>query len=155
MSHSALLHSITCSYDTPPQFDVTLEQFESWGLDRLRILAEIESSFIRNRSYEDLKTMVKEQQRKYLPLNSNTALGSDLDAERKKDHVGHFVLRLAFCRTEELRRRFVKAELAMFKIRWDTDDTVERREFIRSRDFGWIEVSSLAWPAEGELTCSL
>ena len=155
MSHSGLPHLITCSYDTPPQFDVTLEQFESWGLDRLRILAEIESSFIRNRSFEDLKTIVKEQQRKYLPLNSNTALGSDLDAERKKDHVGHFVLRLAFCRTEELRRRFIKAELTLFKVRWDTDDKIERGDFIRSRDFGWVEVGSLASLEKGELTCIL
>lgn len=84
--------------------------------------------------------MVKEQQRKYLPLSANTALGADLDAERKKDHVGHFVLRLAFCRTEELRRRFVKSELALFRIRFDTDDKDERQDFIRSRDFGWVEV---------------
>ncbi|PVG00189.1 DNA primase, large subunit [Serendipita vermifera] len=129
-------------YDTPPKFDVTLEQFESWALDRLRILAEIESSFVRNRNYEELKTLVITQQKKYLSLNSNTAANVDKDFERKKDHVGHFVLRLAFCRSEELRKRFIKAEMALFRIRYDTDDPRERAEFLLSRDFGWSEVSS-------------
>ncbi|CCA73765.1 related to PRI2-DNA-directed DNA polymerase alpha, 58 KD subunit (DNA primase) [Serendipita indica DSM 11827] len=128
-------------YDTPPQFDVTLEQFESWGLDRLRILAEIESSFVRNRAFEELKGIVNTQQKKYLTLNSNTAINADKDAERKKDHVSHFVLRLAFCRSEDLRRRFIKAEMALFKVRWETDDPKEREEFLKARAFGWGDVS--------------
>lgn len=129
------------SYDTPPQFDITLEEFEEWALDRLRILAEIESCFARNRTHEDLKNIVMLQQKKYLTLNSNTAKNADLDSERRKDHVGHFVLRLAFCRSEDLRRRFVKAELALFRVRFETDDREEREDFMRSRNFGWTEVS--------------
>lgn len=128
-------------YDKAPHFDVTLEQFESYALNRLRILAEIESSFMRNRSHDDLRTIINTQQKKYLPLNSNTAVNIDHDEERKRDHVSHFVLRLAFCRSEELRRRFIKAEGTLFKVRWETDDSKERVEWLRSRDFGWIEVS--------------
>jgi DNA primase large subunit len=128
------------SYDTAPKFDVTLEQFESWALDRLRVLAEIESSFVRNRNHEELKNLVIAQQKKYLSLNSNTAASVDKDLERKKDHVSHFVLRLAFCRSEDLRKRFIKAEKTLFRIRYETDDPVERAEFMQSRDFGWIEV---------------
>ena len=41
---------------------------------------------------------------------------------------------------EELRRRFVKAELALFKIRYDSDDYAEREGFLNSRDFGWEAV---------------
>lgn len=118
---------------------MTLEQFEMWALDRLRVLAEIESSFVRNRSHEDLKTVVIQQQKKYLSLNSGTAQ-VDLGAERRKDHVSHFVLRLAFCRSEDLRKRFVKSEVMLFKIRFETDDKKEREDFMRSRNFGWVEV---------------
>jgi len=96
---------------------------------------------MRNRTQEDLRQIIITQQRKHLSLNSNTAVNIDRDEERKKDHVSHFVLRLAFCRSEELRRRFVKAEGTLFKVRWDTDDRKERADWLRSRDFGWVEVS--------------
>ncbi|KAG8726627.1 hypothetical protein FRC12_023224 [Ceratobasidium sp. 428] len=52
------------------------------------------------------------------------------------DHVSHYVLRLAFCRSEELRRRFVKAETMLFKVRWETDDRNERDRFLNSLDIG-------------------
>lgn len=126
------------SYDTPPQSFVTLEEFESSALDRLHVLAEIESSFVRNRTWEDLKTVTSAQCKKYLPLNSDSARGIDRDSERRKDHLGHFVLRLAFCRSEDLRRRFVKAESCLFRVRFDTDDRVERERFVGSRNFNWI-----------------
>ncbi|KZT11217.1 DNA primase large subunit [Laetiporus sulphureus 93-53] len=128
-------------YDKPPLGDITIEEFETCALDRLRILAEIESSFVRNRPYEELKEVTLAQCKKYLPLNSTSAKTIDRDAERRKDHVGHFVLRLAFCRSEELRRRFVKAETALFRMRYDSDDNEEREEFLSSRDFDWIPVS--------------
>lgn len=140
------------SYDTPPQFDVTLEEFEECALDRLRILAEIESCFVRNRTHEETKAIVFSQQKKHLPLNSNTAKNADWDSERRKDHVGHFVLRLAFCRSEELRRRFVKAEMALFRVRYETDDAKEREAFMRSRDFGWTEVSNCVFLIDNHMS---
>ena len=87
------------SYDKSPWYEVTLEEFEKYALDRLRILAEIESSFARNRSWEELKTVTMRQLKDYLPLNSNSALTVDTRTERRNDHLGHFVLRLAFCRS--------------------------------------------------------
>ncbi|KDQ60698.1 hypothetical protein JAAARDRAFT_151308 [Jaapia argillacea MUCL 33604] len=127
-------------YDRPPLEDVTIEEFETCAIDRLRILAEIESSFVRNRSFEELKTVTNAQCLKYLPLHSSTATSEDLEGERRKDHLGHFILRLAFCRSEELRRRFVKAEITLFRVRYESDDTKEREEFLSSRDFDWIAV---------------
>ena len=79
--------------------DITLDEFELYAIDRLRILSEIESCLVRNRGNEDLKSVVNAQCAKYLPLNSNTARYADKEAERKKDHIGHFVLRLAFCQS--------------------------------------------------------
>ncbi|KAI0797895.1 DNA primase large subunit [Abortiporus biennis] len=128
-------------YDRPPIDDITIEEFETCALDRLRVLAEIESSFVRNRPWDELKSIALEQCKTYLPLNASSATAQPIDAERKKDHIGHFVLRLAFCRSEELRRRFVKAEMALFRVRYDSDDAIEREEFLNSRDFDWVPVN--------------
>jgi DNA primase large subunit len=45
--------------------------------------------------------------------------------------------------SDELRRRFVKAETTLFKIRYETDDSTERESFLSTRDFNWIAVSFL------------
>ncbi|KAF8844572.1 DNA primase, large subunit [Paxillus ammoniavirescens] len=127
-------------YDKPPLYEVTLEEFETSALDRLRILAEIESSFARNRSWDELKNVTQTQCNKYLPLSSNTATLVDTEAQRRSDHLGHFVLRLAFCRSEELRRRFVKAETTLFRVRYESDDTQERKDFLDAQKFDWKKV---------------
>ncbi|KAH9951925.1 DNA primase large subunit [Amylocystis lapponica] len=139
--HSTLIYPHRLNfYDVPPLGDITIEEFETCAIDRLRVLAEIESSFVRNRPYEELRTITLKQADKYVPLSSTSAHTVDLDAQRRRDHVGHFVLRLAFCRSEELRRRFVKAEMALFRARYDWDDTREREEFLTSRNFDWTPV---------------
>jgi len=81
---------------------------------------------------------------KHLPMNSNATRGVKgdvLDDERRKDHYSHFILRLAFCRSEELRRRFVRAESMLFRMRFVTDTANERKEFVDSLDFDWENVS--------------
>ena len=87
------------SYDKPPLDDIALDEFERFAIDRLRILSEIEAALVRNRTYDELKSIVKTQGEKYLPLHANTAKGPEKAEERRKDHIGHFVLRLAFCRS--------------------------------------------------------
>ncbi|KAI5122060.1 hypothetical protein M0805_006044 [Coniferiporia weirii] len=128
-------------YDKPPLMDITLDEFERYAIDRLRVLSEIEASQVRNRTYDELKAIVKTQTEKHVPLHSNSAIYEAIEEERRKDHIGHFVLRLAFCRSEELRRRFVKVETILFRIRYEYDDSTERKLFLDSRDFGWLTLS--------------
>lgn len=111
------------------------------------VLAEIESSQARNRNYRETRDLVRAQAKKYLPLGASTSAGAalkggpDLDAERMKDHVSHFVLRLAFCRTEDLRRRFVKAETMLFRLRFEDDDAAEKERFLRALKLDWEQVA--------------
>ncbi len=44
---------------------------------------------------------------------------------------------------EELRRRFVKAETTLFKVRYGPDESEEKLMFLNSRDFDWVEVCSI------------
>lgn len=60
-----------------------------------------------------------------------------LQQERQKDHYSHYILRLAFSSTEDLRRRFSRLETALFKLRFQQDDVRERHEFVESLDLAW------------------
>ncbi|KAK4057127.1 DNA primase subunit pri2 [Microbotryomycetes sp. JL221] len=111
-------------YQQPPTDEITVEQFEEWAIDRLRLLADIEAAQARNKSFDDMKTIVHDRSKAFMPLSSNTARGVDLDAERRKDLYSHFVLRLAFCRS------------------WAYDDNAERSDFVRSLAFDWQKVDS-------------
>jgi DNA primase large subunit len=80
--------------------------------------------------------------KKHLPLSANSAAAGGvtdrrLRDERQKDHYSHFILRLAFSSTEELRRRFARVETMLFKLRYQIDDGRERRAFIESLNFDW------------------
>jgi hypothetical protein len=45
-------------------------------------------------------------------------------------------------RREDLRRRFVKAETTLFRVRYLDATISERREFLQSRDFDWIQAGT-------------
>ncbi|KAI3627176.1 4-nitrophenylphosphatase [Malassezia furfur] len=138
-------------YSVPPVQDITVDDFESWALDRLRVLAEIETASARNQPWSEIKAAIERRANEYLVLRSNAvaqsgavataaAKAKELQRERAKDHVSHFVLRLAFSRTEELRRRFVHAETALFRYRLETEHLAEREAFLRAQDFVWRAV---------------
>ncbi len=79
---------------------------------------------------------------KWLPLHSNSSSSAgshdeNLKLERQKDHYSHFILRLAFSATEDLRRRFARIESALFKLRFQTDDVKERQSFVESLHLDW------------------
>lgn len=74
---------------------------------------------------------------KYLPLSSNSSASPKLFEQRQKDHYSHFILRLAFSSTEDLRRRFSRVETMLFRLRLDTD--AERAGFVAGLDIDWFE----------------
>lgn len=60
-----------------------------------KVLRAIENATVRNK---DLKTETTKVVEKYMPLKSNLSKADDLYEERRKDHISHYVLRLAYCR---------------------------------------------------------
>jgi len=147
-------------YSTPPTADITLEQFEQWAIDRLRsqyqktvmscprlsglanrgawvVLAELEACSFRNKSQAETATHMKPLLEKYLPLEANSSTSTQHFAQRQKDHYSHFILRLAFSSTEDLRRRFTRVETMLFRLRLNNDDLRERAAFIHSLSLDW------------------
>jgi DNA primase large subunit len=67
---------------------------------------------------------------KYIPLSPSTSGSAIIQSERQKDHYSHFILRLAFSSTEDLRRRFSRVETTLFRIRFQDNDSRERQKFV-------------------------
>lgn len=86
------------SYEQPPLLDITLEEFETCAIDRLKVLAHIESLSSRSLAPAQYSAALSTFVKSHLPLNSNSARNANLDDERRRDEIGHWVLRLAFCR---------------------------------------------------------
>lgn len=113
---------------------------------RYIVLAEIEACSFRNKTPAETTAHINPLLREWLPLSSNTSSSTGaqdvkLQQERQKDHYSHFILRLAFSSTEDLRRRFSRLEAALFKLRFQNDDARERQEFVEHLDLAWEMVS--------------
>ncbi|CDK26737.1 unnamed protein product [Kuraishia capsulata CBS 1993] len=131
-------------YTLPPQNEITLDQFETWAIDRLKVLLEIEACIQNGRPLKETEQVIKPLLAKLLPLTATSKDAELLVKERKKDHVSHYILRLAFCKSEELRVRFVRAETTLFKIRFMSCSMSEQKEF--------TDRLSLPWEAVGDST---
>ncbi|KAH3668215.1 hypothetical protein OGAPHI_001969 [Ogataea philodendri] len=128
-------------YKIPPFEEITLEDFETWAIDRLKVVLEIESCLSRGKSFKDMEAIMKPVLAKLLPMNLPNRESSSLYLERKKDHYSHFILRLAFCRSEELRSRFIRAEAMLFRLRFNMMSLQEQKEFVSSIDLPWEAVT--------------
>lgn len=104
------------------------------------VLAELEACSFRNKSPAETATHMKPLLDKYLPLSSSTSGSSALQLERQKDHYSHFILRLAFSSTEDLRRRFARVETMLLRIRFQDDVTKDRQAFVETLNLDWENV---------------
>lgn len=105
------------------------------------VLSELEACSFRNKSPEETAEYMKGILDKHLPLRSDSSRSNKIQEERRKDHYSHFILRLAFSSTEDLRRRFSRLETALFRLRFKDDDPRERQDFVRSLNLEWDEVT--------------
>lgn len=110
------------------------------------VLAEIEACSFRNKNPSETAAHISPLLQKWLPLsaNSSSPLGckdETLQRERRKDHYSHYILRLAFSSTEDLRRRFSRVESTLFKMRFQNDNMKERQDFVTSLNLDWEVVS--------------
>jgi DNA primase large subunit len=105
------------------------------------VLAELEACSFRNKSPAETAAHMKPLLDKYMPLDSNSSSSSKLSAERQKDHYSHFILRLAFSSTEDLRRRFSRVETMLFRMRLNEDTMRERNAFVQTLNLDWEPVT--------------
>ncbi|KAJ3212908.1 hypothetical protein HK099_007632 [Clydaea vesicula] len=146
-------------YTFPPPYQLNIEEFETFALDRLTILKAIETAMVRNtlksKDNKGYNAHVLKTIKEHLPLGRNSLISKNESSikrkemkkiffeERKKDHISHFILRLAFCQTEDLRNWFIKFETELFKIRLTEESPEDQEKLMKLADFGG-EVINLA-----------
>ncbi|KAG0206850.1 hypothetical protein BGX28_001785 [Mortierella sp. GBA30] len=125
-------------YKDPPPLEISIEEFEQFALDRMQ-------AQMRNLSPEQLDRTMGEAIKKYMPMTAN-GKGSNISHrqlmdERRKDHVSHFILRLAYSRSQELRSWFLRAECALFRYRFEKELLKDQLEFLEKQNLSWKKVS--------------
>src|SRR5690606_7106240 len=120
-------------------------------------LGEPEDCSSRNITGEDLSNSIKTGLDKYLPLSPDTAASDPRDKQRQKDHYSHFILRLAFSATEDLRRRLTRVETMLFRLRLEAAGPSELNAFVAGLGLDWFEEVTAEEKAElrGDLQASL
>lgn len=99
-------------YHLPPIQDITLQTFEDYAIERVNLLRILEQTTAKNLRLlsEDWKEDIKKQMqdagmKSYLRLiGGHSSSKSEDIVARRKDYISHFILRLAYCRSTELRR---------------------------------------------------
>jgi len=96
-----------------PKFELSVDEFEELALARLKILRKIEYLKSRGLSNEAYRNALDGIIKQCLPSPPKPSTASSYDA----DVASHFILRAAYCRTDELRRWFLTTETALFRHR--------------------------------------
>lgn len=103
-------------YNLPPTEDIRIEEFELLALERLNLLRIFEQATSRNlklgsEEFKDFVNteMTREGLKSFLKLCAGSATKNEAKREselqaRRKDYISHFILRLAYCRSKDLRR---------------------------------------------------
>ncbi|XP_068665301.1 probable DNA primase large subunit isoform X2 [Aristolochia californica] len=102
-------------YRSAPQLEVRLDDFELYAIDRLRVLKGISDGLSRGKNPKEMEKLVNELWRTHMRLQNNSQA-------LNKDIISHFVLRLVYCRTEDLRKWFLSMETTLFRYRFRVEN---------------------------------
>ncbi|KFO81226.1 DNA primase large subunit, partial [Cuculus canorus] len=125
-------------YVDPPTENISLVEFESFAIDRLRLLKVVESLGVTYaRGNDSYKAKLEAELRKL----KFPALAEDDYEARRKDHISHFILRLAYCQTEDLRRWFLQQEMDLLRYRFNQLTDSLRQKFLEHVNLSFEAVS--------------
>ncbi|XP_061363770.1 probable DNA primase large subunit [Gastrolobium bilobum] len=123
-------------YRSAPPLEVRLEDFESFAIDRLRVLKGISDNLSRGKKADEMENLVKDLWKVHM--------GHQHAAEvLNKDIISHFVLRLVYCRTEDLRKWFLSMESALFRYRFRLQTGEAQRAIMDEFDHPFRAVSNM------------
>ena len=130
-------------YKKKPEGAITLDQFEQFALDRKRVLSGIEGAYAGGVKGDERKTRISNLLLQYLPARNPEDL--------RKDKVSHETLCLAYSRTTELRRWFVRQEERLFRHRLNAQGAEGRAGVLcELRGAGWTAIEQAEYEGLGD-----
>ncbi|KMZ66123.1 putative DNA primase large subunit [Zostera marina] len=106
-------------YRTAPVLEVRLDEFEIYAIDRLKVLKGISDALSRGKKPEEMEKLVDDLWRMHMRQHASQ--------NTNKDIISHFVLRLVYCRSEELRKWFLSMETTLFRYRFRLESPDSQR----------------------------
>ncbi|XP_043704604.1 probable DNA primase large subunit [Telopea speciosissima] len=122
-------------YRSAPTIEVRLEDFELFAIDRLRVLKGISDGLSRGKKSEEMEKLVTDLWKTHMRHQCASEVIN-------KDIISHFVLRLVYCRTEELRKWFLQMETALFRYRFRLEILDAQRALMGEFDLPCKQVSN-------------
>lgn len=113
--------SALSTYAHPPTDALSVPQFEEYAFDRLRLLSTIEMAKAKGLKHKQLEDAIRKAVNEFMPT-THTGL--------VKDRYSHFILRLAYCRSDDLRRWFLQNELELFRWRFVSNPPDDRNAWL-------------------------
>ncbi|XP_053142474.1 DNA primase large subunit isoform X2 [Hemicordylus capensis] len=132
-------------YLQPPTESISLAEFESLAVDRLRLLKVVENlgvTYVKGTENYNKKLEVELRKLKF-PFKALTE--DDHDA-RRKDHISHFILRLAYCQSEDLRRWFIQQEMDLFRYRFNQLSVQLTERFLEYANLAYDALTARSLP---------
>ncbi|VDN04887.1 unnamed protein product [Thelazia callipaeda] len=106
-------------YLVPPVDNISLAEFQELALNRLKVLKAVEQVKDRfPRTNEALNDALSKELLKLMPIACGCCPFEELEKERRRDVISHFILRLAFCQTPEQTKWFIQQEVDLFRFRF-------------------------------------
>ncbi|XP_035029424.1 DNA primase large subunit [Hippoglossus stenolepis] len=135
-------------YGQPPLENISLSEFETFAVDRLKLLKTIENLGVSHlKLSEDYKRKLETESKNLnFPYRLETddrkpQIGLIEYEKRRKDHISHFILRLAYCQTEDLRRWFIQQEVDLFRYRFNELFAKQKLEFLHRNNLQYDTIS--------------
>ncbi|MED6271506.1 DNA primase large subunit, partial [Characodon lateralis] len=126
-------------YGQPPLENISLSEFESFAVDRLKLLKTLENLGVSHSKYSEQYSNKLEPELKALNFPYRTEV--DEPEKQRKDHISHFILRLAYCQTEDLRRWFIQQEVDLFRYRFNKLSCKKKLAFLHNNNLQYNTIS--------------
>ncbi|XP_011504634.1 PREDICTED: DNA primase large subunit-like [Ceratosolen solmsi marchali] len=136
-------------YKIPPTGEISLLEFQDYALERQKVLQLLELILTQQHStLEETKLAFTNLLRKegyYQYAKLLNAQGSDSNNEdleaRRKDHISHYVLRLAYSLEEDLQNYMLVHETEFFKLRFASMNKEDLSKFLITSGIHYSQIS--------------